>query len=754
MLVETAAKIGFSSIIGKCLPGAPLPYLPFYDAFKGLNKAPSLFQKNGSVSGTQNPALILFETLDLLRNESQKAPLLLCLEDLHWADSASIQLIHYLARNIDNLRILIVGTYRPEDLTLRQDEVHPLMSCIKTLVREGIFNDIPLGRISKDDLGIVIEAIAGSRLDTNVKALIYENSAGNPLFAVETIRMLTAEGKLVQKHGIWGLNDSEPFQIPGTIQEVILRRIDRLSKDQRRIIECASVIGEIFNSSLVSKAIEIDEPRVYDELDSIMEEHQLILGHQGQFSFTHAKIMEVTCDAITKPRRIELHRRIGLILEAELPNDSVLSALSLHFYEAQDKEKCSKYAIIAGQHFMNESYYFEGITQFNRALEMIPDDHRHLSEREAVIEGLGDVYREQCLSSKSMEYYDLLLKDEMDPKDRARVLWKSAENWNPANLGRGDPSHAIRLLHEAEMLEAASLEDRANIEFQKAYSLYYHDLEKAAVSLEKAIELYTLSGNFEMMMEAIKHDCYIKVRRLRYEEAIEEANDLLEKAYQSNNRKFQIVAEWTMGAIQFQMDNYEAAKKHLELCQDLAMKSGDLDALFHAHITKSEMEEDLGQYDSAIKNAEKALNYAIATDDTIAYASAHTRLGRCNLHCGNLNEATIQLETAWPFVEQLTGVLRKWFEGLWLWSAAELESSISHFREANEHFDKAIGLLEEAGSRHWDWAAWCHYKYAESLVKQNEREPAKDHLDLAYCLCTIIKRFSLRKKVELLQELL
>jgi predicted ATPase len=137
-LSETAAKSGVMRIGGECVPGIPLPYLPFHEAFSAFTIGPFSSINSSDSSGQKQPTSVLMDTLELLTNESAKRPLLICLEDLHWADSASIHLLHFLARNVKKLRVLIVGTYRPEDLVPSEgEEVHPLQSSIRLMTREG-----------------------------------------------------------------------------------------------------------------------------------------------------------------------------------------------------------------------------------------------------------------------------------------------------------------------------------------------------------------------------------------------------------------------------------------------------------------------------------------------------------------------------------------------------------------------------------------------------------------------------------------
>lgn len=754
-LSDIATKAGFFTTAGGCVPGIPLPYLPFQEAFAFFSGVPFEAGKSANPSGSRDSTSVLFDSLELLANESAKRPLLICLEDLHWADSATSQLLIYLARNIQRLKILIVGTYRPEDLaSSAEGEVHPLQSSMRLMTREGTLTEISLTRIDKDDLSHAIEGMLGP-MDPELTRSIHEHSGGNPLFAVETLRMLVSEEKLVQTNGAWSIEREAGITIPRTIQEVILRRVDRLNKVQRKILDCASVIGESFGSSLIAESMGIDELYLMDELDVLSKNFQLVADNENGYSFTHAKIRDVTYEAISKPRRVELHKRIGCVLENRLPDDALLSALSWHFLQAQNKEKCMKYSVRAGEKFLLETSYLEATLLFKRTLDTLPEDSGNTFEQLKALEGLGDIYREQNANLESSKYYERFLKLSHDSRDKARVQWKSSENWLPMNLGNGDPTHALYLLDQAESCDGLCAEDIARIEHIRAWIFFDSDeIDKAAISLKRTLENLSSSGNRWKLSEAMLLDCYIDMKRFKLTNVLDKAKLFLEKAQESKNRRSLIFAERLMGDACVYLDQPEQALIHFSRTMDLAHQSGDFGMLAYCLQRKSGIEDEAGDFSSARSDAEKALKIEIVNNDAFSLSRCHALLGKACLHCGDLKAADAYLINGLEYLHQLSGPTRKGCEGEWSWSRAELEIASGHFQEGFEYFDKAIINLEEAGPFYLYFTARCCFDYAKPLIERGSTVKAKERLDKAYEILTLMNRLSFRKKVEELRACL
>ena len=177
---------------------------------------------------------------------SAKKPLILTLEDIHWADSASLSLIHYLARQVVSERILILATYRKEELNIEvEGQPNPLSKVLLLLGRDDLSREVALSNLSVDDIGRIAKNMLGGNVQLELVEKLAADSHGNPLFVVESLRMLYQQGRLSKKEDQWSLSVQD-FDVPRKVRDVILRRLETLKSDQRKILDVASVVGEKF----------------------------------------------------------------------------------------------------------------------------------------------------------------------------------------------------------------------------------------------------------------------------------------------------------------------------------------------------------------------------------------------------------------------------------------------------------------------------------------------------------------------------
>ena len=165
--------------------------------------------------------LNLFDVLGFLRNKSSASPLVVRIEDVHWADSASIQMLHFLARNLSSMRVLFLCTYRPEDLVGSEGEVHPLTDALRNMGREGILKEIHLSRLKEDDVTTIVNGFLASKVEREISRAVACESEGNPLFALEVMELLVSTGQISKDGLIWRMSRPEPVNLPTTIRDVV-----------------------------------------------------------------------------------------------------------------------------------------------------------------------------------------------------------------------------------------------------------------------------------------------------------------------------------------------------------------------------------------------------------------------------------------------------------------------------------------------------------------------------------------------------
>jgi DNA-binding SARP family transcriptional activator/tetratricopeptide (TPR) repeat protein len=311
-----------------------------------------------------------------LKNAAAVQPLLLVLDDLHAADEPSLLLLQFLAGELSSSRILVVGTYRDVDPTVRD----PLASTLAELAREQVTHRLELAGLATADVARYIELTAGRTPAAELVATIHAETEGNPLFVGEIVRLLAPEGRLpeIDVPALWTLG------IPQGVREVIGRRLRRLSADCTRVLTLAAVLGREFALDALARLTDLREDELFDVLDEALTARVLSSapGARDRLRFAHALIRETLYDELTTPRRVQLHRRAAQALEALYARDPEphLAELAHHAIAGSDFRDGMRYARRAGDHALALLAYEEAARLYETALEALdllgPSDER------------------------------------------------------------------------------------------------------------------------------------------------------------------------------------------------------------------------------------------------------------------------------------------------------------------------------------------------------------------------------------------
>src|SRR5918999_38549 len=274
----------------------------------------------------------LFDSITtFLKNAAKSQPLMLVLDDLHWADKPSLLLLQFLARQLTESRLLVVGCYRDMELS-RQ---HPLSESLAQLSRLPVFQRELLLGMSREDSGQFIEMTAGVRPSPQLVETIYARTEGNPFFTAEVVRLLSERGALQDSAGL----EAVASALPVGVLEVIGRRLNRLSSQCHQTLTTAAVIGREFDFRLLNLLSErTSEEQLLDIIDEALEAHLIeeLPGSAEGFQFSHALIRETLAGELSAARRVRLHARIGEALEGPYVAEPEAHARELahHYAEA------------------------------------------------------------------------------------------------------------------------------------------------------------------------------------------------------------------------------------------------------------------------------------------------------------------------------------------------------------------------------------------------------------------------------------
>jgi DNA-binding CsgD family transcriptional regulator len=448
---------------GKCsLFEAALPYAPFIEAFRGLLHARA-FSEIMLLVGPYAPEVIkllpeltalmpgigpnpplsppeeksrLFESLyQVLHRVATDAPLVLALEDVHWADQGSLELLHFLGRRLRRDRWAAVVTYRPEELARAKE----LARLREDLLRDRLGQELVLKPLSTEEIGeLVHEAIGGDPVRLrSLAGLICHSSEGNPFFSEEILRAIfnASDSPLVT----FDPTTISAVPIPATVQETIRLRLRQLSSEARVILAAASVLGRTFDLETLQQVADLagdafSQP--FSELLSL----QLVRAERTSrcYGFRHHLIREVVMQQLAPDLRRMLHGRVGLLFEGGEGARAVPQLLAYHFGEAGDRERTVQYALEAASQASAVYAHEDAARYLSLALDALPATATRA--RLSVAEKLGDARQYALHFEQSLDAFAVMRECAAsldEPHDLVRAYRKIARVQDTMQVGTG-----------------------------------------------------------------------------------------------------------------------------------------------------------------------------------------------------------------------------------------------------------------------------------------------------------------------------
>jgi tetratricopeptide (TPR) repeat protein len=423
-----AHEDGMVVLWGRCDEGAGAPYAPFAEALAhyvahadeqllrehveghGAEIArlvPALAQRVGPLPApaTADPDteryLLLAACVALLDAASAERGLMVVLDDLHWADKPTLQLMCRLVGHATSTRLLVAGTYRDAELSI----AHPLTEALATLRRDSAVAVVPLSGL--DDSGVIsfMESMAGHTLDDDGIALahsVYRETDGNPFFVAEVLRHLAETGAIVQgTSGRWMVAHAwAEFALPDSVRQVVGVRVGRLGVLATRALSAASVIGREFDLDMTAAVAEVEE----DTLIELLEQAQAatlvreVPNAPGRYTFSHALVQHTIYQDLGGTRRARLHRQVAEELERLVGSSpgGLASELARHYLLASrpaQTDKALVYARLAGEAALDALAPDEALRWFVQALELAGETAEPAGRIDILI-GLGTAQRQ------------------------------------------------------------------------------------------------------------------------------------------------------------------------------------------------------------------------------------------------------------------------------------------------------------------------------------------------------------------------
>jgi len=539
------------------------------------------------------------QVTNLLRALAEAHPLLLILDDLQWADSASIGLLFHLGRRLKGNRILVAGAYRPEEIALGRDGArsadlrrHPLEEVLAELKRRSGDVWVDLAEVQEQESRHFVNTLLETepnRLGEDFRSTLCERTGGHPLFTIELLRTMQERGDLVQDEaGHWVQGSALDWKtLPARVEGVIQARLGRLDEEQRELLSVASVEGEEFTAQVVARVQKVGDRQAMRTLSQELEKrHRLVrersatlVGRRqmSRYRFAHALFQQYLYNHLSAGERALLHGEIAGVLEElyggrmeELA--AIAPQLAYHYTKAGDERLSLKYLTLAGDGALATYANQEATDYYRRAMELTPAE----PERAHLLSGLGEALHRQSrfreaigIWGQGIELYQSLA----DSDGLARLYANSARAAQDAN----DPAEALQIclegLVEVEGAPESSGLARLLQETARAYALNAQR-EEARPLAQRALEMAERLGDIEVQAYALASPGTLGLLSMEHRlEALTRAIELAESQGQLHaasraHRNLANLAQRRQG-------DYQTAQKHLRRAAELDEQAGN-----------------------------------------------------------------------------------------------------------------------------------------------------------------------------------
>ena len=496
---ERAQKL--RSRVEELLPNRLDDMLPFLGHLMNLGFGGEIDTRLKHYSTEQISHGTMMRLRELLVAMSEQQRLLLILEDLHWSDDLSLDLVSLLMDELMEHPLMLLCVYRPE----RKHRVWQLSSQAQRKCLER-YTEVPLQKLrDAESRRLVQELLTIEDLPGSVRDMILRKSEGNPFFIEEVIRSLIERGLVYHEDDRWkAREDIMELEVPDTIQSVILARVDRLEAEAKYVLQCASVIGRLFKHRLLEHLTQ--KQRELDRYISEFEDRDLVYEERTipelEYAFKHALTQEATYQGILEQRRRVFHRIVAQGIE-RLYQERIgdfYEELAYHWERGGDDEKTLEYLMKAGEkaagNYLNEA----GIDYYTRALQLAKD---------MCISGdrLGGIYDRRGSLYGSMTFYEESVSDMNQAADLYTDRIKRARMYsgisNTFQFQIIDANEAVRYAHRA--MEEVDPEDKsreASLIYEAVGPIFigdFKDLKEGERLLRKAVSISEEMGYKELL---------------------------------------------------------------------------------------------------------------------------------------------------------------------------------------------------------------------------------------------------------------
>ena len=759
---------------GRCVEqyGTGEAYLPFLDAMGELLQGPgreriaailrtyaptwcmelpTAFVSSGSLEKLQQETIgatkerMMREMGDVLGVLATASPVVLLLEDLHWADPSSVDLLRHLSQRISTQRLLLAGTYRPEDV---ERSGHPLKSYKAEMQAHNLCEEVALNLWGRDHVAEYIDVtFSPNDFPGELTALIHEKTEGHPLFAANLLQYLGECGDLAKVNGRWSLLrrlSEMDLAAPESVRAMISKKIDALEEEERRALQYASVEGTEFLSSVTAKLLGVDEIDLEESLARIGKSHRLIdtIGEEElpdgtlatRYRFSHALYQNFLYGDLVNKRRVLLHRQVGeqLLRHYGKRAPQIATQLARHFEQGRDFPRAVEFLIHAGDHAARIYGYAEAERHYTHALALaqkLPD--------EVQPERLATLYHKRGTVNHALSNFSQAAKDFTNMLEQARVLDSLELESTALNALTMTLFFSHRLEETvARATEALEVAERAGNEKLRVETMFliglkhccYGELREAKTLLDEAIATSRRLNHKPTLCAGLAWRACVHFFQSEYALAIELTTEALRLTSVLRDGFLMLTSLFFLGLSQGNQGKMSAALATLNDALDKARRNGDL--FWHPRFPNciGWIYRELYDFESAHKYNEEGIDVSRLHHVMEAEANSLINRGIDCTHAGNHEQTATVFHEVRDIFER-----DAWFR--WRYNI-RLEAAMAEHWLKKGDLDKAMEFVERlyaTATEHevHKYIAVAHHLRAKVCLAANDLTEAEKNFDLA-----------------------
>jgi len=604
--IISSSEDNIDFLVGNGHHDASEPYLPFKEVFKKYKKEKSInpltfFEhpsneiRDDDVEFIETQRSLMFsKTIETIKEIAKERTLVICIDDLHWVDRSSLILFHYLADNLGNSGVLLIGTYRPEDV----DSDDYLKEILNRMSRQHLYEEIELEKITWEDMKKTIQDLLGDiEIPEDFTHLIYNISEGNPLFGKELVKQMIEDDKIIPNKNEFPLS-AEKIDIPDVINSIIENRLKKLDKECLRILEIGSVIGDDIEFDLLRSITDYEPFDLLEHIEILIDLNLLETKEdEDLFRFSHGLIQMTTYENIAKPLRKQLHGQVAEHLEDIFSEEieNYYFDIGYHYQSSGEHSKAFEYLFKAGEKAEDLFAYEDALDMFEKCLEL----GRKATPKKniwKVLEKIGDVNSILGNYDDSLKNYNKILAEDVNQEIHQRIYRK------------------------------------------KAYILSKKtNFSEAEKSIKKGLKIQT--ENNEETSRLLYRRGLIEMRKGRYDLAEKYFSKSLKLAKKYGKKKDIANAYHVLGTNFSHKGKYDKALEFIEKGLEIRKEIDSTHGKAFSYSNIGGIYLDRGEIDKALDNYRKSKNIFKKIGDKGNLAMLYTNLGNCHMRKGELDKA-------------------------------------------------------------------------------------------------------------------